>query len=184
LLLSGNRLWHFLDFLGIVTWVMNRGIRGSAIVEKTPPRLTEEPPMLELDRVVKLAAAGKKPGIVVDDEQMEQIVSLFNKVALRDGSISSEETEAMKRYIEGHLQPGSSEMEVEHFLAAFIGGSHLKEGAVMMTRRWFWKVLAACGLGAILPRVGHAQLSDAAKLEFANISDIKTLARVYSNATS
>jgi len=39
----------------------------------------------------------------------------------------------------------------------------------MMTRRWFWKVLAACGLGAILPRVGHAQLSDAAKLEFANM---------------
>ncbi len=113
------RLWHSLDFLGVVTWVMNRGIRGSALIEKTPPRLTGEPPIVELDRLVKLAAAGKAPDVAVDDEQMEQIVSLFHTVALRDGSISSEETDAMKRFIKGHLPPGSPEMEIEHFLTAF-----------------------------------------------------------------
>ncbi len=113
------RLWHFLDLLGVVTWVMNRGIRGSALVEKTPPRTTGEPPMVELDRLVKLAAAGKAPDVAVDDEQMDQIVSLFQMVALGDGSISSEETAAMKRFIEGHLPPASPEIEVEHFLTAF-----------------------------------------------------------------
>ncbi|NQT35295.1 TerB family tellurite resistance protein [bacterium] len=113
------RLWHFLDLLGVITWVMNRGIRGSAMVHKTPPRQTGEPPMVELDRLVKLAALGKAPDAVVDDEQMEQIVSLFHTVAFRDGSVSSEETAAMKKFIEGHLPPGSPEIEVEHFLIAF-----------------------------------------------------------------
>jgi len=113
------RLWHFLDFLGVVTWVMNRGIRGRAIIENAPPRLTGEPPMAELERLVKLAAIGKAPNVVVDGEQMDQIVSLFHKVAARDGSVSSEETAAMKKFIKGHLPEGSPEMEIEHFIRAF-----------------------------------------------------------------
>lgn len=133
------RLWHFLDFLGVVTWVMNRGIRGSALIDSTPPRLTGEPPMVELDRVVKLAAVGKSPKVPVDDEQMGQIVSLFHRVAARDGHISSEETDAMKRFIEGHLPEGSPEMEIEHFVSAFKDhhstDANLKETCFMLRTR-------------------------------------------------
>jgi len=133
------RHWHFLDFLGVVTWVMNRGIRGSALIERTPPRLTGGPPMVELDHLVKLAAIGKAPDITVDTEQMEQIVSLFSKVALQDGSVNSEETTAMKKFVEGHLPERSSEMKAEHFLIAFkdhhSSEANLKETCYLLRTR-------------------------------------------------
>ncbi|NQU04967.1 MAG: TerB family tellurite resistance protein [Calditrichaeota bacterium] len=133
------RHWHFLDLLGVVTWVMNRGIRGSALIDRTPPRLTGKPPMVELDRLLKLAAIGKAPDITVDTEQMDQIVSLFHKVALQDGSISSEETAAMKRFVKGHFPEGSSEMKVEHFLTAFkdhhSSEANLKETCYLLRTR-------------------------------------------------
>lgn len=113
------RHWHFLDFLGVVTWLMNRGIRGRALIEHIPPRLTGEPPMVELDRFVRLAAAGKMPQVPLDEEQLEQISSLFKAVALRDGAVSFEEKAAMIKFVEAHSEAGTSEIEVEEFLTAF-----------------------------------------------------------------
>ena len=133
------RLWHFLDFLAVVTWVMNRGIRGRALFENAPLRLTGEPPMVELARLVKLAAIGKAPNVVVDGEQMDQIGSLFHRVAARDGSISSEETTAMKKFIEDHFSKGSPEMEIEHYVRAFkdhhSSDANLKETCYLLRTR-------------------------------------------------
>ena len=113
------RLWHFLDFLGVLVWVMNRGIRGHGLVESIPPRLTGEPPLVELDNLVKLAALGKSPEARLDDEQMAEAGELFQAVAMRDGSVSSEEEALMREFLAAHAATGAKEIHVEEFLKAF-----------------------------------------------------------------
>jgi len=113
------RLWHFLDFLGVLVWVMNRGLRGRGLVESTPPRLTGEPPLVELDNLVKLAALGKSPEAVLDDEQLAEVGELFQAVAIRDGSVSSEEESLMKQFLAAHAASGAKEINAEEFLEAF-----------------------------------------------------------------
>lgn len=134
-----RRVWHFLDLLGVVTWVMNRGIRGRGLIENVPPRLTGEPPMIELDRLVRLAATGQTPPATLDSEEMEQVASLFKDVAIRDGSVSSEENEAMRSFIESHVREGETEIEVEDFVSAFKDYHHseakLKETCFLLRTR-------------------------------------------------
>jgi len=126
------RRWHFLDFLGVVVWVMNRGLRGRGLVERTPPRLTGEPPLVELDRLVKLAAMGHNPEVVLDDEQLGQVAELFQTVCSKDGAVSSEEEAMMKRYLASYHQTGREEVAVEEFLTAF-KEHHLSEAQVKET---------------------------------------------------
>ncbi len=134
-----RRVWHFLDMLGVVTWVMNRGIRGRALIESAPPRLTGEAPMVELDRIVRLAAAGKAPPAILDDEEIEQVAALFKVVAVRDGNVSYEENAAMKRFVEKHAKEDETEIEVEDFLTAFMdyhqSDAHLKDTCFLLRTR-------------------------------------------------
>jgi len=133
------RQWHFLDFLGVLVWVMNRGLRGRGLVEHTPPRLTGEPPLVELDRLVRLAALGKSPDAVLDREQLEEVGDLFQAVAIQDGSVSSEEEALMKQFLAAHAATGAKEIEVENFLAAFrnhhVSDAKLKETCHLLRTR-------------------------------------------------
>ena len=133
------RQWHFLDFLGVLVWVMNRGVRGRGVIERSPSRLTGEPPLVELDRLVKLAALGKSPDAVLDQEQMQEVSDLFQAVAIQDGSVSSEEEALMKQFLATHARSGAKEIEVEEFLEAFrnhhVSEAKLKETCHLLRTR-------------------------------------------------
>ena len=133
------RFWHFLDFLGVLVWVMNRGLRGRGLVESTPPRLTGEPPMIELDNLVKLAAAGKSPEAVLDKEQLAEVGELFQAVAMRDGSVSTEEQDLMKQFLAAHAASGKKEIDAGEFLEAFkrhhVDNARLKETCFLLRTR-------------------------------------------------
>ena len=120
---------HRWDLLGLVTWLLTFGwirwiftdipFRGRRFSRKPPWPGTSEPPMVSLANLAEKGLKEEKPAGMKNKDVIEEVLSLFFAVALKDGNISESEITLVEEFISEISLNSATTDEINSFLEHF-----------------------------------------------------------------